>query len=324
MADPGVLVRLASKEDRMGKFLESVDQGALGPPVHGDQTLQSYKMFKRCLIKFGLHDAIGQFYNSEFKQSIFNKYLQARCFSLDDKIVNMVREAGAMNNPVIGHNYELKPLPLPFRVCWYEGNDTFLYTGKYSPVGSNETFEVSCGAILLSNEETCIHVVAVCHIIDEQGGSHFKNIFSILPYDTGVEEVDAGLAKLRASDPFARFAYITMRNILDFQKSSCALAERPINFFHKIGTGRYKKIQQVKTCIDVVLKKDRKEYEVKASRKVDWTHRWEVMGHWRRVKGMGKDQSGKYKVQGYTWVKDFEKGPAEAHLIKKDRNVYLE
>lgn len=48
---------------------------------------------------------------------------------------------------------------------------------------------------------------------------------------------------------------------------------------------------------------------------VDWSHRWEVRGHWRKVDGLGKDREGNYFIQGHTWVKQHTKGPEHAPLI---------
>lgn len=52
---------------------------------------------------------------------------------------------------------------------------------------------------------------------------------------------------------------------------------------------------------------------------IDWSHRWEVRGHWRDIKGVGKDRAGNYVVHGHTWVKDFVKGPEDKPLIVKNR-----
>lgn len=54
---------------------------------------------------------------------------------------------------------------------------------------------------------------------------------------------------------------------------------------------------------------------------IDWSHRWEVRGHWRKVHGLGKDRAGDYVVTGWTWVRDFVKGPEDKPLIKKTRVV---
>lgn len=50
---------------------------------------------------------------------------------------------------------------------------------------------------------------------------------------------------------------------------------------------------------------------------INWTHRWEVRGHWRTIQGIGKDRAGDYKVSGYTWVSNHVKGPENSPIIRK-------
>jgi hypothetical protein len=52
---------------------------------------------------------------------------------------------------------------------------------------------------------------------------------------------------------------------------------------------------------------------------VDWSHRWEVMGHWRRCSTLGKDRDGNYCVIGLTWVSPHIRG--EGDLVIKTRVV---
>lgn len=56
------------------------------------------------------------------------------------------------------------------------------------------------------------------------------------------------------------------------------------------------------------------------SHDVDWKHRWTVRGHWRNIRGVGKDQEGT-PVIGKTWVKDCIKGPEDKPLVNKTRVV---
>lgn len=56
-------------------------------------------------------------------------------------------------------------------------------------------------------------------------------------------------------------------------------------------------------------------------RSVDWSHRWEVRGHWRKIEGLGKNREGHYEVKNFTWVKSHTKGPEASPLIKKTRVV---
>ena len=51
---------------------------------------------------------------------------------------------------------------------------------------------------------------------------------------------------------------------------------------------------------------------------IDWSHRWEVRGHWRAIAGLGKNRAGEYCVAGHTWVVPHEKG-APGIAVKKTR-----
>lgn len=61
--------------------------------------------------------------------------------------------------------------------------------------------------------------------------------------------------------------------------------------------------------------------EVLNSFPVDWSHRWEVRGHWRKFDGTGKNRNGERKIKGHTWVKSHTKGPDEEDLVKKVRVI---
>lgn len=63
--------------------------------------------------------------------------------------------------------------------------------------------------------------------------------------------------------------------------------------------------------------KQQKEYF--ESRKIDWSHSWEVRGHWRKCSTIGRDRQGNYCVSGMTWVRPFVKGNGE--LIEKIRVI---
>jgi hypothetical protein len=81
---------------------------------------------------------------------------------------------------------------------------------------------------------------------------------------------------------------------------------------------------EIRRIVRIVPKKDKgRAPPLTAGGVVDWSHRWEVRGHWRRVKGVGKDRAGDYSVVGHTWVRDFVKGPADQPLVVKTRVFQL-
>jgi hypothetical protein len=88
----------------------------------------------------------------------------------------------------------------------------------------------------------------------------------------------------------------------------------------KLGSGKSKDSFRVRRIVHVVPKKEQQAYSQRYE-KVDWSHRWLVRGHWRKVDGVGKDRAGDYSTNGFTWVTDHEKGPESAPLITKTRLV---
>lgn len=87
----------------------------------------------------------------------------------------------------------------------------------------------------------------------------------------------------------------------------------------RVGSGKFKKHLKPRPITFVVPKtKVSEKIEVAGMvRPVDWSHRWEVRGHWREVKGLGKDREGNYTVPGFTWVMNHTKGPEDKPVIKK-------
>lgn len=55
-------------------------------------------------------------------------------------------------------------------------------------------------------------------------------------------------------------------------------------------------------------------------KQIDWQHRWEVAGHWRRVRGEGHAPDGSL-LAGRTWVRSHTKGPEDKPLVVKERRV---
>ena len=78
-------------------------------------------------------------------------------------------------------------------------------------------------------------------------------------------------------------------------------------------------LHKIKKIIHVVPKT--KSAMSKLGDKVDWSHQWRVRGHWREIKGIGKDRAGEYCIKGWTWVSDFVKGPEDKPIVEKTRVV---
>jgi hypothetical protein len=103
------------------------------------------------------------------------------------------------------------------------------------------------------------------------------------------------------------------------------LGTERMNERFRIGTGSERRQIKIKDIVHVRLRRKAASSapttEQVGDRKIEWSHRWEVMGHWRKVSGIGKDDRGRYHVQNYTWVIPHTKGPEEKDLVKKTRLI---
>lgn len=54
---------------------------------------------------------------------------------------------------------------------------------------------------------------------------------------------------------------------------------------------------------------------------VNFTHSFEVRGHWRKIKGIGLDRNGERNVTDATWIRPYVKGDLSQEVITKTRIV---
>jgi hypothetical protein len=100
------------------------------------------------------------------------------------------------------------------------------------------------------------------------------------------------------------------------------LGNERVNERFKVGSGQGKQVVKIKDIIHIRMKRKQDHSQPGESQNIEWSHRWEVMGHWRKITGIGKDDQGRYHVNGFTWVLPHTKGPEEKELVKKTR-IYL-
>lgn len=60
------------------------------------------------------------------------------------------------------------------------------------------------------------------------------------------------------------------------------------------------------------------------SSRAEFSHRFEVMGHWRRIKGKGRNTDGERNQNGRTWIHPHIKGPDEAPIKAQLRKISLD
>lgn len=106
-------------------------------------------------------------------------------------------------------------------------------------------------------------------------------------------------------------------------RKDCAFATEKVKPIRaRVGSGKDRQAIKINKIVRVMLKSERKEYERTAGRHIEWTHKWEVMGHWVTLHNpdtIGKDRDGNYCVRGRTWRSEHVKGKGD--LVKKSRVI---
>lgn len=89
----------------------------------------------------------------------------------------------------------------------------------------------------------------------------------------------------------------------------------------QLGEGKSKRRHEIRRIIHVAPKVRVVQLEsTKEGKKIDWSHRFEVRGHWVSLPGgLGKDRAGNYCVKGFTWRSHHVRGDESLPLIKKVR-----
>ena len=192
-----------------------------------------------------------------------------------------------------------REIALPFEVCWFE------VRGRRSIcMDDNQTFDTPADVVgLLVKELGPGKFKFTCFSWHETrrafGGSEYSNVDD------------------QGSEPFVKSIIAGLVKALQER----TLGTERINIREKIRINREKKIIKIKSIIRVCSNHSVKVARPILGNKIDWSHRWEVMGHWRKISGIGKDRGGRYDIEGYTWVVPHTKGPDGKPVVKKIRVV---
>lgn len=89
----------------------------------------------------------------------------------------------------------------------------------------------------------------------------------------------------------------------------------------RVGQGKDRTLHKIREVVFVIPKKNQSKARDIVGVEVDWSHRWEVRGHWRKISRIGKNRAGQYGIQGLTWVVPHVKGPEDKPVVKKQRVV---
>ena len=134
--------------------------------------------------------------------------------------------------------------------------------------------------------------------------------------------------KLREND-INYLAYVVINSLVKTQRVFEKLSKCEILVDNAIGNEYYRiKGQATKKVtnrpIYYVLDKEtytKKAYTINPITKLEYSHAFRVRGHWRRIneKSIGKDRTGNYHIEGFTWVIDHMRG--EGELVKRARII---
>ncbi len=82
-----------------------------------------------------------------------------------------------------------------------------------------------------------------------------------------------------------------------------------------------KVIHKIRRVIHIFPKSASARTQAENKYQIDWTHQWAVRGHWRVIKGIGKNRADEYCIKGFTWVVEHLKGPEDKPFIDKTRII---
>jgi len=195
-------------------------------------------------------------------------------------------------------------LDLPFQVCTFEMLDKPL---RYFKVKDRYRLVM---ALLVSEVEPGIY-----------------DYFALEGTTEDLEKgnIDLGLCYMPGTwkDQDALFEYhVIVRELVDqLRASENSIGTIKQKQHIKIGYGPTRRNYKVRELVFVTPTKMKSSASTIVGHTVDWSHRWEVRGHWKKVKGIGKNREGQYIVNKLTWVVPHEKGPDGKPVIKKQRLV---
>jgi len=195
-----------------------------------------------------------------------------------------------------------KVFGLPFKTCFFELIGEFSFEGRWKDTSSwVEVIHMNTPFILVEELE--------------------PSVFNFFVLNANLQNSTLKILNINKSEPLYGFLLGYLSRLLTsalYDKNTMVGEE----YNHKIkGEDIFgkKKIHIINKVVYISPKERAKSIHPSPGKKINWTHKWEVRGHWRRIKSIGKNRDGEYIISGFTWVKDFVKGDGE--LVVKSRVV---
>lgn len=248
-------------------------------------------VLEQCLAKDGVKPQ--DIKNTVLTYSSLHK--AAQVFLFDEEITGL-------NNVSFGDiEPERLEYPLPFKTCYFETNDKDL---SLCSVGTSPEAvkEYELHAILIT-ENAPASYSGLLYLSQE-------NVPYVTEFKLGSDVIENG----------ATF-------------SAAFLVDRICRYIHSCNMGSERVFRRVtqKTvtqgkCSHVLESVIRLRPKISShfpepafSREIDWSMRWWVRGHWRKLPAPevpGKDRNGEYSVNGFTWVTEHLRGPEDKPIRK--------
>jgi hypothetical protein len=216
---------------------------------------------------------------------------------------------------------ESETVDLPFKTVFIEGlNDETIAqnnTNTATPYGVTTSIVSRKGLLVHEIEPESYKVFALVEERLAQGGE-------LKPKKTTIEACYLNEQTLSNQlDGTVFLLYRKLKNIFNkIRTNPVEYGSENVNIRFRVGSGQDREPVKIKSVVHIRLK--RKESAALAStdpRRIEWSHKWEVRGHWRKISGIGKDRDSRYTIKGFTWVIPYVKGPEEKQLVTKVRLV---
>ncbi len=235
----------------------------------------------------------------------------------------------APNNLYVRHQHFLSmrdvpfEIPMPFDSIWVE----FLLEQE---AGNPMLAAVPLLAGPDSNPQ--IYGYLLERLTDQSEPAYLITAYFVVVGSRGIRELATASCKLTKSDyrnisqngprDALNIGLIWHHQLFEILNHMCSekqvgLDKTKVKF--RSGTGKDRRALTVKNIVYVVPTAERASFNERHGTKVEWSHRWETRGHWRKVENIGKDPEGNYCVPGMTWVRPSIKGPDKAPLVRKTR-----
>jgi hypothetical protein len=199
------------------------------------------------------------------------------------------------------HNYDFnKPLDLPFKQCSFELSDNVPF--------SNES---------LLDENGDKNNLVKCLVVNENSPNNYD-------YWVYSENSNTNMARVTFFKHDKLEENTIVRKLIDgfLNHLNQTVVVEKTNQIFKCRTMSKNHLIRIKQVVRVYPKSIKRETIAPIyNGKIDYSHRWTVMGHWRSIPNrMGKNRENQ-PIENYTWIKDYIKGPENKILVKKTRII---